>query len=919
MPEDWPENIPWPIMRGDRRSSGRSRSFEVPGDLPEGPAVRFLDTREIGDNGGRPRTINATPIIGPDDLVIVGSVDEHIYGFSPTRQEPLIWPAGHIVDSAGVFEEDGATFYIPSGNFSLIRCRLPEGDETTAPPPETLRLPNQFWSPSSIYWFEGNVVRDGKGRLYAGNDDFYFYCCEPGEGDELRVRWAFPTGFFIWSAAAFSHDEETLYFLSADMRMYALEADTGRCRFEVGLESLGVASPAVGVDGKVYFGCMAGVVYCVDGKTGHLDWTYPTRALVYASVALSPDGQSLYVPSADGVLRCLATGQDVEARLKWTAFLGPPSFCSAAVAPDPEDPDGHLVVVGTGNGEVIAFEPTGRRRWSYDSSPLQSPREEDPQAEDELTADPAFRPSFRYPAINSSIAVGQRYLATAASAGIVLAIPHRGYLESPDEFTVYDAERSDPWFGDLHEPGFAHVSTSGCLSQQLLPRTGDPREPTALLQVGELVGFAALERYDGETRFATLDPDRLPYVEVDGEEVVVVTQKIQDEGLKSGGPEGQVDPLGSVAVLSPDRRMVFVRGGHDWAMAPERRFLVRGTTAAGLPIEARSLVKLRPIAAGDGPGLKVGQCFKVSEMSPFAPFVVMALDQLGIASLSLHLVILGIDGEDVVAYGWADFIAGPDEATRRDLNYLFRGTYRDGRLLLRSDPSYFETTSVPVPIRYLWFSAIVTDQAVQGVSMSLDFDWQRPPGLLRWLSEYVTDWVWKNALVPGRDHPVPLVGQAPGYWRNRLRMHLKWWGSIFTFFTQSVQVSRRWALLSDDDDSVWQGTYRLTEENLEPRPDATDIVASRFLFGLAVRIRVTFEERIHTAPVLGILVRDLVTDEFIDINPVDDLDRVHLVQIHDGGSELRGIFWINGLDRERHALVVMLNGHLDREIPLATI
>jgi len=67
-----------------------------------------------------------------------------------------------------------------------------------------------------------------------------------------------------------------------------------------------------------------------------------------------------------------------------------PSFSSAALGPDPENPGGnnYLIYVGTGNGEVLALQPDGARRWSFDISTFYQPDPAHPM-------DPAFLLSLK--------------------------------------------------------------------------------------------------------------------------------------------------------------------------------------------------------------------------------------------------------------------------------------------------------------------------------------------------------------------------------------------------------------------------------------------------------------------------------------------------------------------------------------------
>jgi outer membrane protein assembly factor BamB len=67
------------------------------------------------------------------------------------------------------------------------------------------------------------------------------------------------------------------------------------------LWSIGTAqiasSPAVGADGRVYFGSMDGYLYCVQG--GNLIWQVKTDGQINSSPAIGRDG-TVFVTSDDG-------------------------------------------------------------------------------------------------------------------------------------------------------------------------------------------------------------------------------------------------------------------------------------------------------------------------------------------------------------------------------------------------------------------------------------------------------------------------------------------------------------------------------------------------------------------------------------------------------------------------------------------
>ena len=195
-PEGSPPGIPWMSMRGNPQNTGISPFVGFRSTPNDSPILSSTDTNHEGLS-----LINATPIIGPGDIIYVGSFNKHFYSFAPRSPHQTLENvmAGNIVDSAGCFTSP-ELFYFPCGDFSLYECSADHFEAGATPHTMT----TDGGSPSTIHWFEGNVVADVNNRLYAGNDDFFLYCCDPSKSE--YPLWSFATGFFVWSACAFSAD-----------------------------------------------------------------------------------------------------------------------------------------------------------------------------------------------------------------------------------------------------------------------------------------------------------------------------------------------------------------------------------------------------------------------------------------------------------------------------------------------------------------------------------------------------------------------------------------------------------------------------------------------------------------------------------------------------------------------------------------
>ena len=637
---------PWPCMRGNPRNTGRSPL--VRGDQgfvrAEPMALRFWPT----GNG-----IFSTPVVGADETIYVGSADRHFYALEPgSGEQRWRFETGECIDSAGCIAADG-TVYFASCDASLYGIEPDSGERRWQLDPFAKR---QYFSPSTIYWWEANVVMGPNGWLYAGNDDFNFYAIQPGG----EVRWAHLTGMHIWTAPAFG-DGGAVYFISFDLMLYALDAATGQQHWRVDIGNFAASSPAIGPDGSIHFGSFDGSVYAVEPHGGNIVWKRATGGPIYATPAIADDG-TLYLGSSDGSFYALSSAGQV----LWTFYTGDAIRCSAAIGPDPEGRCAYLVYVGGGNGIIYAIEPGGQRRWSLDTR--------------------ACGAGGDYPNINASIALGRSGLSTANANGDVFFVPYHLYLDTPDTSGMC-REPGDgyPADGALLYP----VSPGGRMADEPLPSEPVGDVPELVAEPGQVLSFRALSRVGGRTL-----PVRIESGTVD---VSVVPSRPFRTFVQPDG--GQLNIIFEGPALSDDPTTVSLCASFgDGHRSGELRGALR-LLPLTLPSALPELEEL--------PGLP----FDITHMSVFAPTIVPSLDQIGIASLIIHVRIVYVDPSSghVVAWGLQRF--GHDEggdhvqvSVPRHLLYAFGGHYNQGHLQLEARGCSFETTAFPVPLDLLRFT-----------------------------------------------------------------------------------------------------------------------------------------------------------------------------------------------------------------------
>jgi outer membrane protein assembly factor BamB len=289
-------------MRGGLANLGRAR---VPPEPREWP-IRTFQT------GG---PVFSTPVIGAGEQLYVGSADRCFYRLDPESGR-VVWrvETDEIIDSAACIGPDGVV-WVPGGDGRIYGFDA-DGKEVWR---YDRMLDRSRVTPSTIYWWEANVVRGPNGLLYAGNDDFYLYAIEPFEG----VRWATPTGLHIWGAPAF--EDDLVFVPSFDRCLYALELESGRIRWRRNLGNFIASSPAVAA-GLVIVGSFDHHVTAVDAASGRVVWRTPTGGPVYASAAVDDD--QVVIGSADGVVYALELQTGA---VRWTRWLGEAIRGSVAV------------------------------------------------------------------------------------------------------------------------------------------------------------------------------------------------------------------------------------------------------------------------------------------------------------------------------------------------------------------------------------------------------------------------------------------------------------------------------------------------------------------------------------------------------------------------------------------------------------
>jgi outer membrane protein assembly factor BamB len=125
------------------------------------------------------------------------------------------------------------------------------------------------------------------GTVYVGCRDAHVYALDAVTG---RKKWDYPTSK-SWVVGTPAVRDGVVYVGTSDSaRFLALDARTGRLRFNFDAKAYMFSSAAV-AGGLVYVGDHNGKLYAIDAKTGTLAWEFRTEASkADPQKILNPDG-----------------------------------------------------------------------------------------------------------------------------------------------------------------------------------------------------------------------------------------------------------------------------------------------------------------------------------------------------------------------------------------------------------------------------------------------------------------------------------------------------------------------------------------------------------------------------------------------------------------------------------------------------
>ena len=144
------------------------------------------------------------------------------------------------------------------------------------------------------------------GAIYVGANNSNFYAISP----DGHLEWLFEAEreiAGIWSTAALSADNTTLYFGANKGGIYALNRVNGSLEWQYRIVGSIYSSPALDATGTLYTGSTVGHVLALDSANGHLVFDYYAQAPIWTAPALRPDG-SIVIADRNGRVMLLGEG-----------------------------------------------------------------------------------------------------------------------------------------------------------------------------------------------------------------------------------------------------------------------------------------------------------------------------------------------------------------------------------------------------------------------------------------------------------------------------------------------------------------------------------------------------------------------------------------------------------------------------------
>ncbi|MEO0115141.1 MAG: PQQ-binding-like beta-propeller repeat protein [candidate division WOR-3 bacterium] len=235
-------------------------------------------------------SFNSSPCIGPDGTIYIGDEEGKLHAINSTNGTAKWTPfvASGSFYSSPAINATGDRIYIGSDNDTLFAINTADGTLAWA------------YGTSAGITASPAIASDGAIIFGDEGDSGRIYILNP-DGTE---RHTFVTNAPIVSSPAISGSK--IYFAAGDTLFYAL--DTNGVSYTTYLLAAEVrASPSVGQNGKIFFGCDDAKLYCLNPDLTGVWAVAHSHGEITSSVAISTDGFLYYVGDDNYLVEVNAT------------------------------------------------------------------------------------------------------------------------------------------------------------------------------------------------------------------------------------------------------------------------------------------------------------------------------------------------------------------------------------------------------------------------------------------------------------------------------------------------------------------------------------------------------------------------------------------------------------------------------------
>lgn len=271
------------------------------------------------------RGINASPVLGKDGTVFVGSDEGWFYAFRQDGKVKWRFDAGGWISTAAI-SEDGTVYFSASNAILLGQGKLYALDSKG----------RKKWEKG--YEGPGTPLVGEGGKIFIGALDGNLYSLKP-DGKEA---WRFQTKGDIVSTPALDLDGNVI-FGSRDGFVYAV-SPRGKLVWKVKAQDAVESSPAIAKDGTIYIGSEDAHLYAIS-RDGRVRWRFEADGPIRTRPAIGKDG-TIYVGTSAGTLYALTPKG-----AKLWELSGEGDVSSPVIGKD------GTIYVGTARGFLYALKP----------------------------------------------------------------------------------------------------------------------------------------------------------------------------------------------------------------------------------------------------------------------------------------------------------------------------------------------------------------------------------------------------------------------------------------------------------------------------------------------------------------------------------------------------------------------------------